>query len=59
MSEYLSKDFFERVQDDFYKYENDIEGAIARADGIERNERLREAEMEEDYKILETFGALM
>ncbi len=59
MNEYLSKDFFKRVQMDFDKYENDIEGTIDRAEWIERNEQLREAEMEEDYKILETFGALM
>lgn len=59
MSAYLNAEFFKRVQTDFRKYENDVEGSMERAEFIEKKERERVSEMEEDYKILDTFGALM
>ena len=59
MNEYLNYDYFKKAQIDFRKYEKDIDGAMERSESIERDEWLRTSEIEEDYKILETFGALM
>lgn len=59
MSEYLNNQFLKRAQADFRKYENDVECAMERVEIIEQEEWKRASEMDEDYKILETFGALM
>lgn len=58
MSKHLDEAFYKRVSGSFEKYVKDYEAAIERSNKLEETEQRRLERSEQDYEILEKFGAI-
>lgn len=54
----LDEEFYKRASGSFEKYVKDYEAAIERSKKIEEAEQRRIERSEQDYEILEKFGAI-
>ena len=55
----LDEKFYKRVRQEFEKYAKDYDGAMKRSAYFENQEQERIVQAEQDYEILEKFGAII
>lgn len=55
----LDEKFYKSIRHDFEKYAKDYDGAVKRSAYFEKQEQERVVQAEQDYEILEKFGAII